>query len=66
MSIKVVKSVRDVGQADAEGVSFPESDLLRRAREAFLAARQEAHDIGIVTGPAQVKIIVEQEVVTND
>ena len=66
MSIKVVKSVRDVGQADAQGVSFPESDLLRKAREAFLAARQEAHDIGVVIGPAKIKILVEQEVVTND
>lgn len=66
MAIKIVKAVRQIGQATFEGLSFPESALMVETMRAFDAAQTEARKIGMTTRPAVVKIIVEQEVITDD
>jgi hypothetical protein len=67
MAIKIVKSVRHIGQATFEGVSFPESLLMVEAKAAFDAVQAEVRRINAVTTrPAIIKILVEQEVVTDD
>jgi len=65
--MKVIKATKRVGQANAQGVSFPEGNLMRVAREGFLDIQDKVRREGYVTtGPARVLVIIEQDVIVND
>lgn len=66
MSAKTIKVVEQVGQADAGGVNFPESDLLKQAKKCYDLAEHKTRQMSAVTtGPARVYVVVEQDVITQ-
>lgn len=66
MALKVIKAIQDVGKANDEGLSFAEPELLRATRKAYDAAQARARrDGGVTTGPARVRILIEQEVILD-
>lgn len=64
MATQVIKGARLLGQANDGGVSFQPGKVIEQTKDAFEAVRQEARRRdAILTGPARVYIIVEQDVI---
>lgn len=67
MSVKVVKGVRQIGTANASGVSFPIENMLVQAKNAYEAVQKEVDERGgVTTGPARVLIVIEQDALMED
>lgn len=67
MSTKIIKNTRVLGRANVDGLSFPESVITSILKEMFFDVQVRASLLdAVTTGPAVVKIIVEQEVITHD
>lgn len=67
MSVKVVKNTRTLGRANVEGLSFPEAAIMTTLREMYHDVEARVREMNaLTTGPATIKIIVEQEVIIDD
>ena len=67
MSVKIIKVVQQVGSATEDGVTFTAGELMNQTHLAFHRAMRSVFQRGgVTTGPAKIKVVVEQEVVLND
>lgn len=66
MAAKIIKANALLGRADESGLSFSQEAIMSIMKSGFESTRRRADRMGgVITGPAKVYIVVEQEVIVN-